>query len=396
MKLVVFVLVSILSCSASAGIKLGTAGNLLTTQTNTPCRAFGVNYNDAFTKLLANGSSVDYVAGFEELGRYKIPFARVPVMGFWPSDNQLYMTNKAEYFTRLDKVFAQAELNHVGLMPSLFFNIATVPDLVGEPVNAWENPNSRTIDFMRTYVGEIFARYGNSPSLWAIEFSNEVNLYTNLPNQDIYRPKVNEAKGTPGVRSEADEIKVWHYLKALSLFTAQVRKYSAVIPISSGNSMPRAYSYNNWKYNSWSLDTSDQFNYMLWLSGTYGIGLVSVHLYPHHKEDLGHLYAQPAASYRQILDRVQASSVANNTVAFVGEFGVPASSGTSQLDNEREFFKLMDALYDSGVSLAALWVYRFDFQSHNWDVRGTNDREYQLKKLMQFNDKIRTQSTLCY
>lgn len=53
----------------------------------------------------------------------------------------------------------------VGLIPSLFWCIPMVPDLVGEPCDQWGNPAGETHEFMRTYVREVVTRYVDSPAL---------------------------------------------------------------------------------------------------------------------------------------------------------------------------------------------------------------------------------------
>jgi hypothetical protein len=75
--------------------------------------------------------------------------------GFWPSELKLYVTNRTEYFRRFDKVVHSAEKHGVGLIPSLFWYYACVPNLVGKPCDQWGNPQSRTHAFMREYVREV-------------------------------------------------------------------------------------------------------------------------------------------------------------------------------------------------------------------------------------------------
>ena len=60
-----------------------------------------------------------------------------------------------------------------------------VPDLVGESCNQWGNPESKTRQFMRTYVREVVSRYVNSPAIWGWEFGSEYNL--SLDNPDRWR-----------------------------------------------------------------------------------------------------------------------------------------------------------------------------------------------------------------
>ena len=58
-----------------------------------------------------------------------------------------------------------------------------MPDLVGEPRNQWGNPESKTRQFMRTYIREVVSRYVNSPAIWGWEFGNEYNLSLDTPDR---------------------------------------------------------------------------------------------------------------------------------------------------------------------------------------------------------------------
>src|SRR3954468_23964873 len=95
----IFLLLSAFSCAAAA-LTVAPDGTLL--RDGVPYRALGVNYFDSFTRTLHDPSRTNYNAGFVELARRKIPFARFCGGGFWPSDWALYQTNRLEYFQRFD------------------------------------------------------------------------------------------------------------------------------------------------------------------------------------------------------------------------------------------------------------------------------------------------------
>jgi hypothetical protein len=133
-----------------------------------PYRAIGVNYFDAFGRQLHNPKDESFDAGFKALAERGIPFARICGCGFWPAEQKLHQQNPEELFRRFDRVVRSAERHGVGLIPSLFWNGSAVPDLVGEAVNQWGNPRSKTHEYLRGYVRDVVTRYRNSPAIWGV------------------------------------------------------------------------------------------------------------------------------------------------------------------------------------------------------------------------------------
>ena len=201
LNLAVVLLASLITLhGADAGINkplgLSTGPNTTVLKNGQPYRGVGVNYFDCFLRTLSRGDDTSYDAGFATLARKEIPFARFCATGFWPKDMQPYQTNRAEYFRRLDGVVNSAQKHGVGLVPSLFWFYSCVPDLVGEPMDQWANPKSKTQAWMREYVRETVTRYRNNPTIWFWEFGNEYSLGANLPNAKEHRPAVHPTLGT--------------------------------------------------------------------------------------------------------------------------------------------------------------------------------------------------------
>jgi hypothetical protein len=212
-----------------------------------PYRGIGVNYFDAFSRHLLDPSDTSYEAGFAALARARIPFARIMGGGFWPVEQRLYQEHRQEFLRRFDDVVRAAERHGISLIPSLFWNVATVPDLVGEPVSAWGDPKSKTRAYMRAYVEDLVTHYRRSPALWGWEFGNEFNLGADLPNAAEHRPATVPRLGTSASRSEKDE---WSYetiRDAFAAFAREVRRFDPHRAISSGDSLPRTAAWHNWK-----------------------------------------------------------------------------------------------------------------------------------------------------
>jgi hypothetical protein len=123
-----------------------------------PFRAIGINYFSCFCRTLLDGNDTSYERGFETLAREGIPFVRFSATGFWPKDMALYRSDREECFRRFDAVVAAAEKHGIGLIPSLFWYYACVPDLVGGPMNQWGNPESNVHEWTRECAREVVTR----------------------------------------------------------------------------------------------------------------------------------------------------------------------------------------------------------------------------------------------
>ncbi len=150
----------------------------------------GANYFSLFYRTIQDASDTSYDRGLAQLAKAGIPFVRFMACGFWPVDWDFYLQDREGYFQCLDGVVASAEKHEMGLIPSLFWNMATVPDIVGEPMDQLGDPHSQTTRFIRQYTEEVVRRYRGSSAVWAWEFGNEYNLHVDLPNASEHRPPI--------------------------------------------------------------------------------------------------------------------------------------------------------------------------------------------------------------
>ena len=350
-------------------LTVGPAGRLL--RDGRPWRGVGVNYFDLFARTLRDPDDVSCRDGLKILAERGIPFARFMCGGFWPVEWRLYREDRQVYFRRLDAVVAAAELAGVGLVPSLFWHMPTVPDLVGEPCSAWGDPASETHRFMRAYVREVVTRYRDRPAVWAWEFGNEYNLKADLPNAARHRPKVVPQLGTPAARSERDDLTRAMVRTACRAFAREVRRYDPRRPVTTGSSILRPSAWHQAREGSWTRDTPEQFAEVLLADHPDPVNLISVHCYGEN------------------VDRMEAAARAARTAGkplFVGEFGV---AGAPAPDARRRFDHILAELDRCRVPMAALWVFDFPRQAQEWNVTATNARAWQLDRIAEVNARWR-------
>ena len=328
-----------------------------------PYRGVGVNYFDAFYRTVKDADDTSYDAGLATLAEMGIPFARVMAGGYWPSEQRLYLDDPEEFFRRFDRFVRSAEQHDIGLVLTLFWHTATVPDLVGEPVRAWGDPASRTRAHMRRYVRDVVRRYRESPSVWAWELGNEWSLAASLPNASEQRPPTHPALGTPPSRTSADELTVEDARAAFVAFVREVRRHDTARIVSSGNSIPRDSAWHNWRDRTWTPDTPEQTAEMI--RDDNPMDVVSVHAY--------------GVDIPRVAHAAEVSREAGKPL-FLGEFGAPGPGRTGERDL-RAALRIIER-YD--VDLAALWVYDHADQPE-WTVTATNGRGWQLRAVAAAN-----------
>ncbi|MFO1461644.1 MAG: hypothetical protein U1G08_19850 [Verrucomicrobiota bacterium] len=370
-RVLAFLSLAIVRGIAGPGLTVSPEGRLLLD--GRPVRAAGVNYYNAFVRTLSSPPRPHPEEGFRKLSERGIPFLRFSAGGYWPVEWELYRTNRESYFQKLDSLVRSAESNHLGLIPSLFWNLATIPDVVGEPIGSWGNSSSRTVEYMREYTRLVVSRYRLSPAIWAWEFGNEYNLPADLPNAAEHRPPIVPTLGTPTRRGASDDLTHAQFRSALVEFTREVRRWDSERAVFSGNAFPRASAWHQMQEHGWGRDTSEQWDSMLAADNPDPVNTLS-----------GRLYSPEDAS--RIREAMTVSMQIRKPL-FVGEFGVSREKGQAAMSLFREQIALLDA---AGIPLAALWVYDFDDQEGDWNVTSANNRSAMLDAVVELNSQWRT------
>jgi len=374
--LFIFVSISFAECLTYPTVEAGTL-----IKDCQPYKAIGVNYFDAFYRTLKDPKDKSYKEGLKKLSENGIPFIRVMISGFWPKDWALYLENKEQYFNLLDEFIKTAEKYKIGLVVNLFWNVSTIPDIVGEPISAWGDSNSETIAFMKEFTKEVVSRYKDSPSIWIWEFGNEYNLVADVPNPIKRLKRVAPQYGTPKTRTEKDRISLKDLISAFVLFAKEVRTIDPFRPISTGSSLPRSSSYHLAFFKTWEKDSPEELFYVLHLTNPPAYDLISLHIYPSTVER-----GYPEYEIQDLINMFMKYSTKLEKVLFLGEFGVCRTKHASSKEEEKKKFEeLITAIQKADVPLSALWVYDIKRQDDPCNVTFENDRSYQLHSIIMLN-----------
>ena len=348
-----------------------------------PYRGIGANYFSLFVRKLADPSDTSTEEGLRQLARAGIPFVRFPCAGFWPVDWDLYFKDKNAYFARLDGIVRTAEQCRMGLIPSFFWYTATVPDLVGEPLDQLGNAQSKTCAFIRRYTEEVVSRYKDSPALWAWEFGNEYHLSSDLPNAIEHRPYVVPSRKTATTRTARDDLHSEHVLIAFGEFAKAVRQHDRQRMILTGNSIPRPTAYHNTLERSWKADTPEQFKQVLLRDNPDPFDAISIHVYP----DKAGRYPLMAPTVSGLIKAIHELAVASGKPLFIGEFGAPISAQASE--TRAAFEEILTAIETCKVPLSAFWVFDLPNQNKDWNVTFRNERAYMIDLVAQANARLK-------
>ena len=358
-------------------------------------RGIGINYYDAFMRLLPNAEGratkkPAYIDGFAYLASQKVPFVRFAACGFYPAQMELYQKNPEAYFELLDGVVKEAEEQGLGLIPSLFWSYFCVPDLVGEPISAWGDPASKTRDFMRRYTREVVGRYKDSPAIWGWEFGNEFLNEADLPGPQNPGKWVVPKMRTAAVRTDKDKLASEAALDAYREFGEVVRTIDAKRPIFTGDASPRESSWNLAHGKGWTRDSRQEW--MDGLARANPTDTINLHFYHPRRTGRGYEgYGLDGASLRDTLAAVQEVSQVTGKPTWFGEFG-PGLGEMDVAERRAQVEDFLELIEELRIPLSAYWV--FDTPNHDltvWNAAPGNENAFVFDLIREANERLSTQ-----
>jgi hypothetical protein len=356
-----------------------------------PYHGIGLNYFDGFQRQLQAstpaGARLGYVDGFRVLAEHEIPFVRFAACGFYPSEWRLYRDQPKQYFALLDGFVREAEQRGVGLIPSLFWAFFAIPDLVGEPIQAWGDQAGQTRAFMRRYTTDVVMRYRSSPAIWAWEFGNEFLLEADLPGMNSAEHWIVPKLGTPKTRTDADKIRATDVLAAYREFAELVRRLDPHRPVMTGNTVPRAAAWHLRGGLGWKADSLEQASEVILGDNPDPHDTLSAHVYSNFADEPH--YFRPRRPVAETIEALLALSKESGKPLWLGEFG--ASPKAPLAERRRQTEAWVALIEEKRVPLSALWVFdtlNQDVQA--WNVTAKNDNAWALTLLRDANRRLRT------
>ncbi len=365
-----------------------------------PYYGYGVNYLNYIMRVIEDDAAFTMSErGLADLADYGIPYARVGGGPFYATGWQKYFADKEAYFKKIDHRVAYAEEVGVGLIPSLFWWPAAIPDVLGEHMDAYGDDNSKTIAFIEQYTAEFVQRYKDSPAIWGYEFGNEFNNVVDIPH--VSMPEVLVGKGTPAERDpQHDRFYHEHVQNAYKHFGETVRKYDKERPLFSGDTEPRSSAWHNALHDlsqAWVMDSEEQYIDIISLFEGDPINTLTNRCYCMYRSARDYPMGRLTTPQSYLHWYMQTSKLLGKPL-FVGEYGAddiwetdPGNDGnwrkvSSTLDAIQE---RIDAIYNNKVQLSCFWVYNLPSADGDTNATFSNERRENLLAIVKAQKKYK-------
>jgi hypothetical protein len=347
-----------------------------------PFYQIGSNCYNLFNSGLFDNYSTNLpFKALEVLDGYDVPVVRFNCGIFEGKDLRYFEGSYREETLNLLKQVAQkAEELHIGLIPSLFWNLRSVPDYLNESLLDWGNPESETRKYMREYTKDVVNALKDYKSVFGWEFTNEGNNLCDLSAEFWMSYEGMSREKAEGMLLTSDG-----FIDAITDFTAEVKKADTHNRmITSGNAILRPTQYfQHVNGTMGGLDTLEEHHAMNLLFHPDGMDVVSEHNYIFEYA----LKEQTLSLYELMKSSVETYRK-NGKVYMVGEFGIVPlevgekdASGTTYPRIEEMFRTMMS----TGVQLSFVWNYDYSNETEYSFTQNTEYGDYVLQLLKTCN-----------
>lgn len=381
-----------------------------------PYRAIGLNFYSLFNRA-------DVAPQLALLAARGVPFVRYNSGQFEAGANngagwRQYLNNPSAWWAKNDEIVAAAEAVGIGLIPSMFWRHATIPDLMAytsankrDTLSQWGVKTSNTRAFVRDYTAAFVDRYARSPAIWGWEMGNEYESYADVFPRTTFSGR---ADGSPAAYAASpdpatangttDAISLADLAAASAEWCSVVAEHDPHGRIrSGGNALSLPTRYNQFNNLSAELDT-----YAQWMTGAPGglpwpefenprcYDVLSAHSYQQARRAFWYWndQAYAKATPEGLIGLLKSMAEAYGRPLFLGEWGVVRGDNpvTPNATSEAaQFDTTVAAIVRERVPLSALWNYGYEPNGSGidiWNVDVGTPRQYQLDALASANERL--------
>ncbi len=345
-----------------------------------PFYAFGLNYFGAFTHYV-DGTTPDpqtFIDGLAGVAEHNIPFVRFPLCGYYPNYYDMFDEDPEAILNMMQEVLDEAQKNKIGVIVSLLWWDAALPEHVGEKRSDMGRADSKTLEYAKYYVSTIVKRFADHPAVWGWEIGNEYNLTADLCDKNF--KDYLWADGLPGFSDTekngfdyfTSEEMVFYFTELANV----IRQYDKYRMITTGNSemRPSAWSMHqatrriNTKDHTWNIDWSaDSYNQFIKAVTYYTpdpIDTISFHLqfgtagssepsYLFTVDRFGNSELSCLEYFKAYADAAKQSGKA----LYFGEFGDFLDMESAE-DCPEKFRQVAEWVHEAGIQIASLWQFQ--------------------------------------
>ncbi|MCQ2143903.1 MAG: hypothetical protein MJY56_07530 [Bacteroidales bacterium] len=319
-----------------------------------PFYAAGINDFALFVRTLSNeprkyvpGPNLDAGAFLEEnlkeieediniLKEQKVPVVRFCAVPFFHYEMHYYLESREEYLAVMDRIATACDEAHILLVPCLLWQYHHYNEYFGEPLTAWNDPDSKTYEFLGNYTTDMVNTLKGHKSIAMWECSNELILACDLDRVDP------ERQPFPIQDYAASHVRFAETCNALDPNHRMV---------GSGSSV-REQQYNISFKGVMEYDSVNEFKEVMRLSAPYPMQGYTEHLYA-----LNRPYAEGDFTLDESVKCVMECCAESGRVYYVGEYANVCDEEWDQNINLETAEAQFECFYDNKVQLTLLWNY---------------------------------------
>lgn len=366
-----------------------------------PYRGMGCNFYDVLDHR-------EVRARFRTLKNAGVPFIRFDFGTFYPgrSDKEgwrVYLADRAKWHGVRDTLVAEAEECGIGLIPSLFWRLRTIPELMSQvhglnlDLLDWSVPRGRSRTFAFDVTHETVDRYKASPAIWGWEMGNE---YSNLCAAACWATDRDREKGVIDFAGLRTLYRDWSAVVRRADPSGRILSTGEDVPNPGLRFCVTGAPAHLDPLKAWLEIPADGTTVPapIYTNPPDAFDVVSIHWYQRTRMKSQWFRGGPAPGPAGILRICADAAKAHRRPLFVGEFGsLMGSLGQDGTDGENSpesekayYLEMIDALVENEVALSAVWNFGFLQPNHvrPWNIDPGTRRAYMLDAIAEANQRL--------